>query len=77
MPESTLSIKGQTTLPAEVRRALGLNPGDRLRYVILDGGEVRLVKTRAALGLAGMLKREGPAVSLEAMEAAAGQGAQE
>ncbi|WP_096788139.1 type II toxin-antitoxin system PrlF family antitoxin [Rhodobacter sp. CZR27] len=78
MPESTMTVKGQTTLPAEVRRALGLSAGDRLRYVILDGGEVRLVKTRPLASLAGMLHREGRAVvSLEEMEAAIAEGARE
>ena len=40
MQESTITTKGQTTLPRTVRTALGLAPGDRVRYVILDG-EVR------------------------------------
>ncbi|PTE20140.1 AbrB family transcriptional regulator [Cereibacter changlensis JA139] len=78
MPESTLTSKGQTTLPAEVRRALDLAPGDRLRYVILDGGEVRLVKTRAVAGIAGMLHRAHRApVDLGAMDEAIAGGAGE
>lgn len=34
---ATLSSKGQITLPAEVRRALGLQPGQRLAVRIEDG----------------------------------------
>ena len=69
MQESTLTIKGQTTLPADVRRALGLKPGDKLRYLLLDSGEVRLMRARPVADLVGVLHRPGMApVSLEAME---------
>ena len=43
MPESTLTAKGQTTVPKSVRAALGLRPGDKLRYLVLDNGEVRIL----------------------------------
>ena len=29
---STLSIKGQTTIPVRVRRELGIEPGDTIAY---------------------------------------------
>lgn len=75
MQESTITTKGQTTLPRTVRSALGLAPGDRVRYVILDG-EVRLVKARPVAGLAGILARPGrKPVTLEDMEAAIAAGA--
>jgi antitoxin PrlF len=78
MQESTVTIKGQTTLPKDVRTALRLSPGDRVRYMILDGGEVRLVRSGPASRLAGVLKgRSGRVVSLEDMEAAIVQGAQD
>lgn len=75
MSESTLTIKGQTTLPKAVRHALNLTPGDRLRYVILDDGQVRLLRSRPVAGLAGMLKRPGQVpVSLEEMDRAIAEG---
>ena len=75
MRESTVTSKGQTTLPRDVRAALGLNPGDRVRYVILDG-EVRLLKARSVSDLAGLLRRPGAkTVTLEAMEEAIAAGA--
>lgn len=78
MSESTVTIKGQTTLPKSVRQALDLGPGDRLRYVILDDGQVRLMRTRPVLGLAGLLHRKGKAaVSLEDMDHAIAAGAQD
>ncbi|MDT1062033.1 type II toxin-antitoxin system PrlF family antitoxin [Paracoccus sp. CPCC 101403] len=78
MSESTITIKGQTTLPKTVRQALELGPGDRLRYVILDDGQVRLMRTRAVSELAGMLHRPGrPPVSLADMDEAIGQAARD
>jgi antitoxin PrlF len=75
MQESTVTIKGQTTLPRDVRRALGLASGDKVRYVILDG-EVRLLKSRPVNELAGILTRPGRRpVSLEEMEDAIAAGA--
>lgn len=77
MQESTVTTKGQTTLPRTVRTALGLSPGDRVRYVILDG-EVRLLKARPVAGLAGILARPGrKTVTLDDMEAAIAAGATE
>lgn len=76
MSESSITVKGQTTLPKSVRQALDLGPGDRLRYVILDGGQVRIMRTRSVSGLAGMLRRNLKApVTLEQMDEAVAQGA--
>lgn len=75
MQESTVTAKGQTTLPKDVRAALSIKPGDKLRYLVLDG-EVRILKARSILDLKGVLKRSGQApVSLDAMEEAIADGA--
>ena len=77
MQESTVTIKGQTTLPRDVRAALGLASGDKVRYVILDG-EVRILKARSVRDLRGLLARpDQKPVSLEAMEEAIASGAME
>ncbi len=34
MAYSTVTRKGQTTIPGEVRAALGIKPGDRLEFVV-------------------------------------------
>ncbi len=34
---STISSKGQITVPQEVRRRLGLEPGDRVEFVVEEG----------------------------------------
>ena len=38
MLESKIFANGPTTLPKSVREALGVQAGDRLRYVISEGG---------------------------------------
>lgn len=71
MQESTVTVKGQTTLPRLVREALGLRPGDRIRYLVLDDGEVRILKPRPVSALSGALGREGRgALTLDEMDAA-------
>jgi antitoxin PrlF len=36
-PSSTISSKGQITLPLEIRRRLGLKTGDRVEFVLDEG----------------------------------------
>lgn len=75
MRESTVTTKGQTTLPKDVRKVLGLQPGDKLRYILLDG-EVRILRARPVLDLEGALKRPGQkTVTLEEMDEAIAAGA--
>ena len=54
MQTSTLTTKGQVTIPADVRRRLGLHPGDRVAFIVA-GDEVRLVRrehrVEAAFGI--------------------------
>lgn len=69
MYESTVTAKGQTTLPKDVRDLLGLEPGDRIRYLV-TGDTVRILRPRKAMSLCGALKHHGPPVTLEAMDAA-------
>ena len=76
MVESTITSKGQTTLPKPVREALGVRPGDRVRYIILDD-EVRIIRMRPLARLFGMLKYEGPPKTLADMERAIAEGASE
>lgn len=76
MTESTVTVKGQTTLPKEVRQALTLQPGDRIRYFVLDGGEVRISRSRAVTSLAGLLKGQSDRrVSIDEMNEAVEKGA--
>ncbi len=38
MATSTVTSKGQITLPRDVRRALGLDAGDKVDFVEVEGG---------------------------------------
>ena len=74
MEESRIGANGRTTLPKAVRAALHVQPGDRVRYII-DGDEVRVVAVRPIKRLFGVLKHDGPPVTLDGMDAAVADGA--
>jgi AbrB family looped-hinge helix DNA binding protein len=42
MSESTISSKGQVTIPKAIRMRMHLKAGDRLRFVVEADGSVRL-----------------------------------
>jgi AbrB family looped-hinge helix DNA binding protein len=71
MSTSTLTSKGQTTIPKDIRNRLKLHPGDRLEFVIDEDGRVLVLPaTIDAKELAGMLKAPARPVSVEAMNRA-------
>ena len=71
MSTSTLTSKGQTTIPKDVRKRLNLHPGDRLEFVIDEDGRVLVLPASIdASELAGMLKAPARAVSVEDMNRA-------
>lgn len=52
-----ITSKGQTTLPAEVRVRLKVQPGDHVRYVELEGGGIGIEKVSASFeDLRGIIK---------------------
>jgi antitoxin PrlF len=58
MSESTVTTKGQVTIPADIRKAMGLEAQDRVVFTtLLDGTVVMRAKTRSVVALKGMLKR--------------------
>jgi AbrB family looped-hinge helix DNA binding protein len=57
MSESTITSKGQTTIPLQVREAVGAKPGTRLLWHVMpDGSIVVRAKTKSLLDLAGSVK---------------------
>ena len=74
MFESSITIKGQTTLPKAVRDSLAVKAGDKVRYVIVDEG-VLIMPVRPTSRLFRSLKDDGPTVSVEEMDRAAAEGA--
>ncbi len=71
MAESTITAKGQTTVPRQVRDRIGAAPGTRLVWHVLpDGGLIVRAKTKSILDLAGKLKApKGRHVAVEDMNA--------
>ena len=58
--DATLTSKGQTTIPKEIRDRLGMKPGDRMTFTLMpDSTVVMRVKNRSVTSLAGMLRRKG------------------
>ena len=48
MNSSTLTIKGQVTIPKRLREYLGLSPGDKVGFEYAEDGAVRIVAPRRA-----------------------------
>ncbi len=76
MPTSTMTSKGQVTVPLAIRQRLGIGPGDRLSFSVREDGVLEVVpETDDLLSLAGSVKPRVGGVTLEAMETAIGDGA--
>lgn len=70
MSTATLTSKGQTTIPRDVREHLRLQPGDRLEFVVKDNLVILRPATRKVTDLKGFLPKPGKALSLGAMDKA-------
>ena len=69
MTESTITAKGQTTVPAAVRAQVHAKPGTRLVWSVApDGTIIVRAKTKSILDMAGMVKApRGKHVAIDAM----------
>lgn len=71
MAAATLTSKGQITVPAAVRKALGVGTGDRVEFVEVSPGRYEFIAaTRPVTALKGMFGKARKAVSIEEMNAA-------
>lgn len=72
---TTMTSKGQLTIPKDVRDRLDLKPGTRFYVTVLDGHVVALPKTVRLADLAGMLGEppRGAGATLEEIDAAIGR----
>jgi antitoxin PrlF len=71
MPSAKLTSKGQITIPKEVRKALGLQTGDRLAFRLQQDGTVRVeAETVDLLSLRGSVRTKVKGLSIEAMKEA-------
>ncbi|TQF00170.1 MAG: AbrB/MazE/SpoVT family DNA-binding domain-containing protein [Spiribacter salinus] len=72
---TTLTGKGQVTLPKALRERLRLSPGDRIEFAIEEDGRVRLwVKQGSIKRLKGLLPKPEKPVSLAEMDEAIQKG---
>lgn len=71
MSESTITAKGQTTVPQQVRDSIGAGPGTKLVWHVMPGGALIVrAKTHSVLDLAGSLKLpKGKRVTVASMNA--------
>jgi AbrB family looped-hinge helix DNA binding protein len=69
MAESTITAKGQTTVPADIRAQVQAKPGTRLVWSVMPDGTILVrAKSRSILDMAGMLKApKGRKVKVEDM----------
>lgn len=71
MASATITSKGQITVPVRIRKALGLDAGDRVEFVEIEKGRFAIIAaTRSVRELKGMFqdKRRKP-VTIEEMNA--------
>jgi antitoxin PrlF len=70
MTESTITAKGQTTVPADIRQSIGGVPGTRLVWHVLTDGRLFVrVKNKTAQDLRGIVKvPKGKRLSIEEMK---------
>ncbi len=69
MTTATLTSKGQVTIPAEVRQRLGLESGDRIEFIEMDGGYAIKPAIDDVRSLKGLLRKPAKPVSIEDMNA--------
>ena len=77
MSTATMTTKGQITIPAAVRAALGIEAGDRVEFVQVEPGCFELVPAASPVtALKGLVRETTSPVTIEDMnKAIAAQGA--
>ena len=68
MSTAAVTSKGQITIPLEVRKKLGIKPGDRVRFIESEKGEFILKpKTGSIMDMEGCVRWTGKPVTIEEM----------
>lgn len=74
--ETSITVKGQATIPKQIREHLGLKPGDRLKFFLHPDGTVVLLPKLPARSLRGIVRsRRRKPVTLEEMTRVTAEGA--
>lgn len=72
---TTLTSKGQLTLPASVRKELNLRPGDRLDCVVREDGTIQMFpKQRSMRELRGIVPKPAKPLTLHQIDDCIRQG---
>ncbi len=66
--QSTVTAKGQTTIPKEIRDKLGLKAGSRIKFFLRHDGEVVMLPVAPAAALRERVPYCGPPVKIEEMD---------
>ena len=73
---ATVTAKGQVTLPVEVRRRLGLKPGSKLEFIVIDDDRLEAIPVSETVSsLKGMVPKPRKTLSLADMDRAIAKGA--
>lgn len=71
MSRATISSSGQITIPAPVRAAMGVQPGDHVEFVEIALGRFELIAaTRPVTALKGLFAKPPKSASTKAINAA-------
>ncbi len=70
MSAATITSKGQITIPKDIRAKLGLEPGDKVNFLVDDEGVVSFVPmTTNVTTLKGIIAKPDKPVSIDVMKA--------
>ena len=73
---ATVTAKGQVTLPVEARRRLGLKPGSKLEFIVIDDKRLEVIPlSESVSSLKGMVPKPKAPLSLGDMQRAIIEGA--
>ena len=69
--ESTLTYKGQITIPATIRKKLNLHSGDKIDFIYLGNNKAEMIVRNSSIkDLKGALKKPSFTTSIEDMNKA-------
>jgi len=65
---TTITSKGQVTIPAGIRKVLGLNAGDKIDFVLKEGNQVEIIPVNVSIkSLKGSVPKSERIVGVEEM----------
>jgi len=72
---STITSKGQITLPGKIRKKLNLTPGDKVDFIFDEEGQVILIPQKKSVKeLKGMVPKAFKVITLDEMQKTIEQG---